>query len=434
MPLPDKEIVNKTLSFISDLIKQEEDNEIIKAYQPEIDEVLKARTIGGYESPEPGARSESDKHLLATVYSKCRADGGDKEKCAKIAWGAVNNKGKSTKSAVMKSLEGVLIKLQKAIEPDNTKKSPEKLQGAIDKIISKFNINTGYDIPFIAGYSKDGKTVYIHRAVPKQIETDGITLDAISLISIHEILEKMLIDYLGIDYLEAHQLAIAIEEAYLKSYGGQWVDYDRVMDKIKQDLDKLPIQSVPSDLDLTPYEREAKAYPEDKKILEDMKKVMKAVTDNNVDKYQAQKEYSCGAAACRIALEMIDIHKTEEEIRGLLKTSSENGTLTRNIPPMLDYLNLSYIVMRNAAVEDLTHYSDMGFVIIVRYYMPQYKADHYTVIQKLDAQGIAFHDPFYGDNTMSLKEFNDLWGGKSELGGEFHWFVGIKNKQYVEGL
>lgn len=55
--------------------------------------VTKARTVGGYESPEPGNLPEAGAKLLADVYAKCRADGGDKGKCSKIAWGAVNNAG-----------------------------------------------------------------------------------------------------------------------------------------------------------------------------------------------------------------------------------------------------------------------------------------------------------------------------------------------------
>jgi hypothetical protein len=48
---------------------------------------------GGYESPEPGDLPEKGKEILASTYAACRKDGGDKEKCAKIAWGAVRKAG-----------------------------------------------------------------------------------------------------------------------------------------------------------------------------------------------------------------------------------------------------------------------------------------------------------------------------------------------------
>lgn len=58
---------------------------IAKNYNPKIK--------GGYESPEPGDLPEKGADILASVYASCRRDGGDKEKCAKIAWGAVRRAG-----------------------------------------------------------------------------------------------------------------------------------------------------------------------------------------------------------------------------------------------------------------------------------------------------------------------------------------------------
>lgn len=58
-------------------------------------DVKKARSVGGFESPEPGDIPESEKKLLASVYAKERSKGTDKEKAAKIAWGAVHNSRKS---------------------------------------------------------------------------------------------------------------------------------------------------------------------------------------------------------------------------------------------------------------------------------------------------------------------------------------------------
>jgi cation transport regulator ChaB len=61
----------------------------------ELHDIAKARSVGGYESPEPGDLPEAGKKILASTYASCRKDGGDKEKCAKIAWSAVHNAGYS---------------------------------------------------------------------------------------------------------------------------------------------------------------------------------------------------------------------------------------------------------------------------------------------------------------------------------------------------
>lgn len=57
----------------------------------------KARTIDGYESPEPGDIPEKEKEILARVYSEQRKKGMDKERAAKIAWGAVRQYRESKK-------------------------------------------------------------------------------------------------------------------------------------------------------------------------------------------------------------------------------------------------------------------------------------------------------------------------------------------------
>lgn len=97
--------VCKTITSLISLVEKIHEREMIKKYEPELMEVAKARTVQGYESPEPGDLPEAGSKLLAHVYAKCRADGGDKEKCAKIAWSAVDNAGyKSEKAEITKSI------------------------------------------------------------------------------------------------------------------------------------------------------------------------------------------------------------------------------------------------------------------------------------------------------------------------------------------
>jgi hypothetical protein len=52
-----------------------------------------AKTVEGYESPEPGNLSKKGADILAEVYASCRKNGGDKEKCSKEAWSSVEKAG-----------------------------------------------------------------------------------------------------------------------------------------------------------------------------------------------------------------------------------------------------------------------------------------------------------------------------------------------------
>jgi hypothetical protein len=77
------------------------------------------------------------------------------------------------------------------------------------------SVNTDYDLPYLGGYSKDGKTIYIDRHLPKQLsyEEDGHqqTFDPHPFITMHERFEKAVMDALGWGYLHAHQGATGYE-------------------------------------------------------------------------------------------------------------------------------------------------------------------------------------------------------------------------------
>lgn len=78
--------------------------------------VVKARTVGGFESPEPGALSARGKKILAEVYSKCRKDGKPKKNCARIAWHAVRQAGE--KSDTKEKIEKAIKNIEKLIKCD----------------------------------------------------------------------------------------------------------------------------------------------------------------------------------------------------------------------------------------------------------------------------------------------------------------------------
>lgn len=64
----------------------------LKRYVSKFEE-SKAKKVRGFLSPEPGNLPEKAIDILAEVYASCREDGNNKEKCAKIAWGAVRKAG-----------------------------------------------------------------------------------------------------------------------------------------------------------------------------------------------------------------------------------------------------------------------------------------------------------------------------------------------------
>jgi hypothetical protein len=148
----------------------------------------------------------------------------------------------------------------------------EKVQ---QELYTPRQIDEEHDIPYLGGYSKDGKTIYFDRHLPDTVtlERDGAkrTFDPVQFLRLHESLEKTLLDQLGMSYQDAHKAATAYERrGVLQTLGpGWWELYQREMEKyIKADAHEK-LKKVPRNLDLTPYIDE-----HDKELLTHLKECM----------------------------------------------------------------------------------------------------------------------------------------------------------------
>ncbi|WP_266169014.1 hypothetical protein [Dyella subtropica] len=128
------------------------------------------------------------------------------------------------------------------------------LDRALDAILRRVKtFDRDHDIPYLAGYSKDGKTIYIDRHLPKSFMFRGRTVEVDRFLILHEEVEKTLIDQLGLHYLHAHQIATRAEEAAVNAERVTWAAYDRFMQKYVKSVGDERLTKVPVDLDLKPY-------------------------------------------------------------------------------------------------------------------------------------------------------------------------------------
>jgi hypothetical protein len=125
---------------------------------------------------------------------------------------------------------------------------------AICRRVKKFDRR--HDIPYLAGYSLDGNTIYIDRHMPQSFKYRGRVVNTDRFLVLHEEVEKTLIDQLGLHYLHAHQIATRAEEAAVRAAGIEWRDYDRFMQKHVKTIGDERLTKVPKDLDLKPYRDE----------------------------------------------------------------------------------------------------------------------------------------------------------------------------------
>jgi hypothetical protein len=109
------------------------------------------------------------------------------------------------------------------------------------------------DVPYAAGSSKDGKTVYIDRRIPRFAEIGGKRIDLWKAIAEHEIKEKQLLDQ-GEHYSQAHLTATHTEDADVDHQGVSHEEYERFLkpyiDQARKEADPT---RVPADIEDKPY-------------------------------------------------------------------------------------------------------------------------------------------------------------------------------------
>ena len=117
---------------------------------------------------------------------------------------------------------------------------------------TKYEVNRSYDIPYIAGYSEDDKTIFIDRHFNKMFNGKDIE----PYIFIHEKAEKALIDQFGLHYQVAHHIATHLERLTLDKDGLNWDKYEKFLMNQYKHIGHEKLQKIPQNLDITPYKDE----------------------------------------------------------------------------------------------------------------------------------------------------------------------------------
>ena len=131
------------------------------------------------------------------------------------------------------------------------------LDRALDAIARRVGaIDRDHDIPYLAGYSLDGRRIYIDRHLPPSFRFRSREVAVDRYLLLHEEVEKALIDHLGLHYQHAHQIATRAEEAAVRADGVSWRAYDRFMQQYVKEMGDERLTRLPDDLDLKPYRDE----------------------------------------------------------------------------------------------------------------------------------------------------------------------------------
>jgi hypothetical protein len=149
------------------------------------------------------------------------------------------------------------VKLEREVRHRSEDIEDDVLLDAVKAIRRRVRVvNRDYDIPYIAGYSRDGHTVFIDRHLPKSFRWLMKIVRVEPFLLTHEIVEKALLDELRLHYLHAHQIAQRAERDAVKAAGFSWWAYQRFMKQHEKSIEEEKLIKVPAELDLTPYRDE----------------------------------------------------------------------------------------------------------------------------------------------------------------------------------
>ena len=156
---------------------------------------------------------------------------------------------------------------------------------AVKAILKSVKLDRTYDIPYLAGYSKDGKTIYIDRHMPESFIYQGCAVQTDRFLILHETVEKTLIDQLKLRYQFAHQIALRAEQAAVRADKTSWKAYDCFTQQYIKEIGNESLERVPPDLDTRPYRDE-----HDKELLDKIEQLLSEQTHNNAKNGTSEKK------------------------------------------------------------------------------------------------------------------------------------------------
>lgn len=141
---------------------------------------------------------------------------------------------------------------------------------ALESILKRIRLDRQHDIPYLAGYSQNGRTIYIDRHMPESfINNEGRAIKTDRFLILHEAVEKTLIEQLGLHYQFAHQIALRTEQAAVRADKISWKEYDNFTQQYIKEFGSEKLTKLPDDLDMKPYRDE-----HDQELIKRMEKAL----------------------------------------------------------------------------------------------------------------------------------------------------------------
>ena len=139
--------------------------------------------------------------------------------------------------------------------------------------------------------------------------------------------------------------------------------------------------------------------------------------------YKQPNNWTCGPAVVRLILRCFGRKRTIKEVIRELGVGRE-GTANKDLKKILRKYDIKFKEKEFASLKDVkakikTHW------IVIAYWIPKYKEAHYSIVKRIGAKRVYFHDTWFGLNhSYSIDNFLKNWWDDEAT----HWFLAIKKE------
>lgn len=139
-------------------------------------------------------------------------------------------------------------------------------------------------------------------------------------------------------------------------------------------------------------------------------------------KYRQKTDWTCGPACLKVVLDFFGIKKDVSQLIKELATTEAKGTDHINMIRVLKKYRLPFIVKDKSSFFDLKKYLTDSLVI-VDYWIPYHQESHYSIVKKIAAERIFFHDTHFGFNhSYQIDYFLKNWHDEEAE----RWLLAVK--------
>ena len=138
--------------------------------------------------------------------------------------------------------------------------------------------------------------------------------------------------------------------------------------------------------------------------------------------YKQKNDWTCGPAVARILLHYYDTRMSIGKIVKELRATPRKGTGNISLLRLLRKNGVKFKVKKGATTKKLAGYLKNHWVTVA-YWIPSHKESHYSIVKKITAKRIYFHDTWFGTNhSYSINYFlKNWWDEEAE-----RWLLAVK--------